>query len=691
MPDTFEYQSNEWSQPQNIEREQQQGVLIEDILSLDLNEEELNISLDAKIAAARSYYKETLQWWSKMEEAENIWLGSQLDEDEMYPWQLPYVDNVIFRDIESIIPIAVSKNAAPQATPAQDTPLSKKLSEDLEKHLEYGFSVKRENMRSKVRKALRHLLLYRIGVIKWLWDPDIGQAGDYHFEVIRPTRLYAFDHTTDKPGELNFIVELVTESAKVTAAKFPSKKTQLYEELGIKPGTMEDDKVFTYQEVHFTHYNNSGQPEEGLLWRYKHLILDKMKDPNWDYQGQEQQMEQEMQQEATGMEMEMAGGMMEGLQQAPEMTKVFRNFLENPEKPYIFLTYLNLGKQLIDDTSLLLQSWPLQRQINKTGMQITEMADKAQGKLAISTAFVSSENAELITDDPKEHIVGDGDVRQGVSQLQGQAPDKSLFDFKNQNSVEIDNLMGTHSTTRGERKEQETLGGRQLLMSGDLGRIEDLVQEAIEPAYNKAYQVATHLMKLRYTEPHYAKLTGKDGQLDFTEFTSDSIEDGIEVTVQVGSSLPIDKLARKEEAIKLVNYFPPDVLYERLDMDNPKEEAIKMVTFQTDPALYQQILLSGKTFTEALPEIQAKAQEEEQAAAGQQADTEGQQKEAGEMDRAAEALKRMKDFAESDKFQELSPEEQQDFIEKMRAFNEQLKQVAGGGQAPQEQQPTQIV
>ena len=106
MPDTFEYQSNEWSQPQNIEREQQQGVLIEDILSLDLNEEELNISLDAKIAAARSYYKETLQWWSKMEEAENIWLGSQLDEDEMYPWQLPYVDNVIFRDIESIIPIA---------------------------------------------------------------------------------------------------------------------------------------------------------------------------------------------------------------------------------------------------------------------------------------------------------------------------------------------------------------------------------------------------------------------------------------------------------------------------------------------------------------------------------------------------------------------------------------------------------
>ena len=712
--------SEEWQKQSPIAEEQKTGILLEDTLSLDLNEEELNKSLDAKIAASRSYYKQTLNFWKKMEEAENIWLGHQLDEEEMYPWQLPYVDNVIFRDIETIIPIAVSRVPQPQVVPAQDTPQSKQLAGDLEKQLEYGFSMRRENMRSKVRLALRHLMLYRLGVIKWLWDENLGEAGDYTFKVIRPTKLYAFDHTTPNPAKLDFIVELVSESAKQAAIKFPSKKDELYQQLDIKRES-DEDKTFTYEEVHFTYYDKSSKSQEGLLWRYKGNILNKMKDPNWDYKGEEAPMQQPMQQPPmgqppTGMapEMAMAGQRMgqpmqpqlgmeqpamgmpptgEGVftpqlgQFGPEEGKtIYRNFLENPEKPYIFLNYLNLGKQLVDDTSLLFQSWPMQRTSNKRGMQITEMADNAQGKLAISTDYISAENAELITDDPKEHLIGTGRVQDGVSRLPGQAPDASLFNDKVHNLTEIDNLMGTHSTTRGERQQQETLGGRQILREGDFGRIDDLVQEAIEPAFSKAFQVATHLMKLRYTEPHYAKLTGADGQFDLITFSQDSIEDGIEVTVTAGSSLPVDKVFRRAEALELAaqKAIALDDLYERLGWENPKESALKVLTFNLNPMVYAQVLASGKTFSQAMTENPnllappmmpgaAPGAEGEQAPPGEAPPEE----EGGEdLAQAEQTLKRLQDFVQSEGFQQLSPEKQQEVIKQMRDYNEVVRRAA---------------
>jgi hypothetical protein len=709
--------SEEWQKQSPISEEQKTGILLEDILSIDLNEEELNKSLDAKIAASRSYYKNTLDFWKKMEEAENIWLGHQLDEEEMYPWQLPYVDNVIFRDIETIIPIAVSRVPAPQAIPAKDTPESKQLAADLEKQLEYGFSMRRENMRSKVRMALRHLMIYRLGVIKWLWDENLGEAGDYTFKVIRPTKLYAFDHTTPYPNKLDFIVELVSESAKQAAKKFPNKRDELYQMLDIKRES-DEDKTFTYEEVWFSYFDKEGLPQECVLWRYKDTILKKMKNPNWDYKGEEAPIEppapmmtpqapemgvaqQRMGVPPMGGAMQPPGMPMQGMAPMgmPEETgvftppmelaeagkPVFRNFLENPEKPYIFMNYLNLGKQLVDDTSLLFQSWPMQRTSNKRGMQITEMADKAQGKLAISTDFITAENAELITDDPKEHIIGTGNVRDGVVTLPGQGPDASLFNDKVHNLTEIDNLMGTHSTTRGERNEQETLGGRQILREGDFGRIDDLVQEAIEPTFAKAFQVATHLMKLRYTEPHYAKLTGTDGQFDMVTFSQDSIEDGIEVMVQAGSSLPVDKVFRRAEALELANSksIALDDLYERLGWDNPKESALKVLAFNMNPMVYAQVLSSGQTFTEAMaanPNLLAPPMMPGQPGQPGAAPPEGapQEEQGGEQElaEAEQTLKRLQEFVQSDKFQQLSPEEQQQVIDQMKEYNETVKKVA---------------
>ena len=241
--------------------------------------------------------------------------------------------------------------------------------------------------------------------------------------------------------------------------------------------------------------------------------------------------------------------------------------------------------------------------------------------------------------------------------------------------------MGTHSTTRGERKEQETLGGRQILREGDFGRIDDLVQEAIEPAFSKAFQVATHLMKLRYTEPHYAKLTGADGQFDMITFSQDSIEDGIEVTVTAGASLPVDKVFRRAEALELANSksIALDDLYERLGWENPKESALKVLTFNLNPMVYAQVLASGKTFSQAItenPNLLAPPMMPG-AAPGAPAGAAPPEEQGGEdLAQAEETLKRLQEFIQSVQFQQLSPEEQQKVIDQVREYTETVKQAA---------------
>lgn len=651
-------------------------VVIEDSLSLDLDDGLLLSRLSSKIDDSRQALEKNLKWWEKGKLAEDIWGGRHIDENELYPWQTEYMNPVIFRNIETIIPIAVSRIPAPEALPGNQTDQSKALSLDLEDALEYR--AKKEHLRSKIRLAIRHLFLYKLGCIKTVWDPNIGLNGDIRYEVIHPSRIYAFDYTTPDQDSLEFFVELIEESVHVMVKKFPGKKEEIYQLAGIKDPATEDKKV-TYQEVWFTFIGQDGAPQEGVLWRYGGEILGKTKHPYWDWGGEDRGMIDEF-----GMESD---------------SKVYRNFMDNPSKPYSFFNYLNLGKQLIDDTSLLEQVWVLQKNVNKRGMQITDMADAAQGKDVFSTDGIKDEEIDQITPDPNEDIRVSGDVRTVHAHIPGVPPPEALFADRNANVADIDNVMGAHSETRGERRGTETATGRSILREGDYGRIDDLVQEAIENGVDRIYQQSAQLMKRFYTEDHFIKLVGRDGSVTFKTFNRDAIEDGMEVFVQPGSSLPVDKLSKRAEALELSagNKIAPDDLFDRLGWDDPVETALKTVVFNTEPAKYAQIIASGQKFSEVITQeaqaaqqaqaqAQAQAQPAAPAAPGMEAGAEARIPAApeagGEMEQAmgdaANALAQMRAFAESEKFQMLTPEQQQGFMDQMQMLNERAKELGGG-------------
>lgn len=141
---------------------------------------------------------------------------------------------------------------------------------------------------------------------------------------------------------------------------------------------------------------------------------------------------------------------------------------------------------------------------------------------------------------------------------------------------EIDNLFGTHSTTRGERTEQETARGREILRAGDEDR-QSTIGRSIERMLAELYRAWTHLIKVYYVEAQLMPIIGKDKSTEYLRVSRDNIEDGMEVEVQAGSTLPEDKTAIAKQAMDLrsLQSITTEKLYEKLGWENPVEEAKK--------------------------------------------------------------------------------------------------------------------
>ena len=152
----------------------------------------------------------------------------------------------------------------------------------------------------------------------------------------------------------------------------------------------------------------------------------------------------------------------------------------------------------------------------------------------------------------------------------------------------IDNIFGTHSTSRGERGEAETLGGRLILKQGDISRNSTLVKQ-VDDAVAQLANYAVQLMKLYFVNTRTIKVYGANG-LEFVEFSRDNIEDGMELLVEEGTTLPKDEFSQAEEALRLyqMGALDPVTLFERLKYPNPQEAAERLMAFRAGKLLPSQ-------------------------------------------------------------------------------------------------------
>src|SRR4030042_1364711 len=451
--------------PENLrgghDKENTFDVVSSGVLSLDIPDIELNRVLDMKIRESEKYYDTQLNLTARRKMNNDYWQGKQIDKKMLYDWQVPYTDNVIYRNVETIIPIAVSRVPEIYCLPGNDEPTKIQHAEDTQKVLNY--KIKSRYIRDVLRTAGRNCLLDLIFIVKARWDRNAQKPV---FEPVKASKVI-LDHTAI-PGSFgmsseafDFIGEWLEEPLKVVIAKFPSKKEELFARVGDKGNKYGTERQLAnkirYQEIWFTWYDDKGFPMEGVCWRYKDLILDRIKNPYWAWEGQEQ---------PTGEVNPFTG-------EAIMETRQFNHF-DRPIKPYIIRNYQNIGNSgPIDPTSQVEQVISLQDVINKRGRQITELAERANPKKVFSNAFLTKEQASDVTDDPGESIVGDGPVGEGFTYVPGVPPNPTLYQDLLANRLEADNILGAHSTTRGERSTDESGVARQITREGDFGRIDD--------------------------------------------------------------------------------------------------------------------------------------------------------------------------------------------------------------------------
>lgn len=668
--------NNQTSKPEYKEpvEVQQEGTVVEEpIVDIDIDDNTLVSLIERRIAADDKKYNGELKLDTRTKLMRDMWIGNQLDLTKFDEWQVPYQDNIIWQDLEHRISIAAGRMPDFIVTPSNNTQEKQENAKRLERILE--ILIKNDMVKRLVKDSLRDLHLFLRSAIKVRWDQNRGLNGDIVYELVRPKR-YGVEHTTTIPHDgftsdnAELIYEWLEEPVDLIVSKFPEKKDELFNLLGIVRGTTRQMMAkIRYLECHFTFYK-SGKPIEGVCWKYKTLILDKKKDPNYDWEGYERATEQ-LDEEGQ-----------------PVVDTIYRNHFDRPRKPYILVSYTNLGESPYDDTSAVEQAIPLQRTVNKRGRQITEISDRAVPKMAFNGKYIQKEQARRVTNDPDEHIWLDGadleDVRKAVQSIPATPPNPILYQDLVSNRGQIDSKFSTHTTTRGEAAPNESGVSKQITREGDLVTSDDLVSMVVVRIIYELANWTVQLMKLNYDKEHVIKDIGPEGEMVYEELTRDMIDDGIAINVKAST---VDKQVRRSEAMKLASQkaIDPYSLFQDLDYPNPKERTKRLLFFlggqQDGYARYMQDLKIDNFSQEQQPA--GGPEGAPYPGQDQQAILDIQRLEAGEQIQPTtqptpEYIQAFKQYAASGALEQQSPEVQQNFIAYLQALQQM---VAGGGAA----------
>lgn len=505
--------------------------------------------------------------------------GTAKDMSRWHPKRSRTVNNRIFTDVETAIPIITSEPPEPEIIGNFDNATK----ETLHKALLIAYEVKYK-FQSILQKLIRHWFLYRIGIIKYRWDKEQG----FQTENIIPKKI-GFDKRATSMDNCEFFWEEIEEKQEDVLEKFPKKKKELLELYGDSPKS----KV---KYVEFW-----GGNAEFVCWKVNNIILDKKKNPNFDYENEE------------------------------------NNVFEKPQFPYLVFSVFAFGDEtgLYDETSLIEETIPLQDGVNQLEQQIIDLNEGQKRVWVGSGEGVSAKQfQELVNKTGDLGVYLDRKApANSVTQVQSGKPDASLFNNLSHLLGEIDNTIGIHSTTRGERENQETLGGRKILMFSDYGRL-DLVVRNVEQLMEDWYNAFLHMVKVYSTEA--VTLANQNESIDLY---GEAIPSNVSVMVKKGSTLPIDRPSKMNQAIQLSQsgMIDPLTLFEEMGYANADKRV---------QALYQWLSMTGKIAPQAQP-----------AQGGEQS---GQ-------------LQRLNQMLSNPEIKNLPPEDQQQIVQQGRQILEQIK------------------
>ena len=507
-----------------------------------------NLEFDAKdddlVLAINTAVQESKDLKEKMDEIGKInkkyWKdGTAKDLSRLHPKKPKTVTNRIFVDVETSIPILTSEVPEPTVVGATDNTIQ----QTIQKGLQIAYEVK-YRLQQKLQTLIRQWYLYRIGVLKYRWDKEKG----FTTEPILARKI-GFDRRATSKANCEYVWEELEDTIENLITKFKSKEKEITTLIG-----NQDNKKAKIKYLEF--WGGNGK---WVCWKLRTLILDKKKNPNFDYGTPEQ---------------------LTAMGHIPAQEGV-NNVFEKPEFPYLFLNVFSIGDEtgLYDETSIIEEAASLQEGANQLEQQILEL-NEGQKRVWVLTNVAEEVAQDLI------NKTGDLAVRtkqpNAATQVQSGKPDAALFNHLAHLLSEIDNIFGIHSTTRGASPQrQETLGAQKLQTGQDYGR-QDLIVRNVEQLIEEWYNAYLHCIKVFSVEAEVLN-NGKET----IELTREMIPQGIQVMVKKGSTLPIDRQTKMANAIQLAQFqmIDPKTLFQ--EMGYPNED-------QRVQDLFQWLAMTGK-------------------------------------------------------------------------------------------------
>jgi len=534
--------------------------------------------------------------------------GGQVENDAViHPKQSKTRMNRIFTDVETLIPILTSEEPEPIAVGTEDNQV-KTITQKAG-----GNAWDKYKMQRKFQQLARHWVLYRVGVLKYRWEKGKG----FITENVFPKKI-GFDKRATTIENCEYIWEELEDSVGEVIKKFPKAKDDLENQFS-KKGMKTKIKYHEFW----------GGGGSWVVWKYDKLVLDKEKNMNFDYDNQE------------------------------------NNIFDEPEFPYILLNVFSLGDEnsLYDETTPVEVASPTQDGINDLERLILDLNKGRKRVIMVDGAAVSEKQAQSLVNDIGDDLIrienAHGNLSSAAQLLQAGVPDSGMFNNLMELLNEVDNIFGIHSTTKGSQEHKETAKGRQLLMSGDYGRI-DMIVRNMEECAEKWFNAYLQMCKVYADQPEKFD----DGENRFT-FDPSTVPYGVRMIVKKGSTLPTDEISKREAALNLakMGLVDPETMYDELGFPNSPEMANK---------LYQWLIAQGK-----LQSIPGQAQPQLMGQPSPQG-----QPNAPQSDPMAQQAQRVEQMIQSPQFQQLPDNEKLAFVQKAKAA------LSQGGQ-PQQGVPTQ--
>lgn len=489
----------------------------------------------------------------------DYWVGKQRNPESTTSFlqvgnDVGNIDNKIFESIETFLPIATRSN--PEAIVKGDpSDIGQSVAKDVQVALAHEADV--QKLRRKLARMTRGWLLNRLGVIKVSWDTTVDKG------CIRTKVVDAKYIILDPNGYIDegghFQGEFVGQKIKISAGElvkmFPSKRMEIMKKASQKKGTILEYIEWWY---HGT----------DLFYTIEDLVLDKFKNPNWNYDGTVTQKDPDS--DAT-YDLDVQG----------------TNHLDKPCDPFVFLSIFTTGEQPHDNTSLILQNIPGQDSINRRESQIDRNVEGMNNGMIVNGDMFTEEQAAGASSALKRGVTirtPSGKPQDAVMFPERRPLPGDVYVSLRDRRSEIANIFGTAGSTAQGTQEQDTVRGKILVNQMDSSRIGGGITECIEQVADSIYNLWVQFMFVYYDEEHFINSAGATSGMELITLKNDRFPliKGLDVTVKEGSLVPKDPLTQRNEAIDLwsENAIDPRSLYKKLDFPDPDEATNQLILWQ---------------------------------------------------------------------------------------------------------------